>query len=318
MRTRKILVGVMGLVMVAGSLALAGPFRRGDVAGDSKWVLHLDVGKLKGTELGGYLLGELKSEDAERKFAAFKVIFGFDPRAAIEDVTLYGVDNKRESSVVIIRGNIDSERLVTLLRADDSYVARKYGEHVVHRWVDKKKNEESFGSVHGNGAIIISGGRVAVEKALDVMDGEVPGLSNAAGLGGLAAVEAGVFGLAAAQLVGAEGLHPSAASLKKADSVTVALSEKAGTVNANLVAMAKDEEIATQMEAVVRGVIAAGILAEEEQPELARLAVAAKVSIKGRSVSVTISYPAKDVVGFLKEQKLKKEQEQDAGHGLQP
>ena len=318
MRIAKVLVGSVCVLGIACTAA-AGPFNRADVAGDSKWVVHLDVTKLKGTQLGGYLMSELKTEQANRKFDAFQVIFGFDPRAAIDSVTLYGVNNKRGGSVALIRGKIDSERLVTLLRADESYVAHKYGQHTVHRWIDKKKNEESFGGVHGSGTIIISGGRAAVEKALDVLDREVPGLTEASGLGGLASIQVGVFGLAAAELAGTE-LHPSAASLKKADSVTVALSEKNGMVNADLVAMAKDAEIATQMEAVVRGVIAAGILAEEDKPELAKLARVAKVSLKDKALKLTVSYPAQDVVEFLKEQKAKKEQEtaQDAGHGLQP
>ena len=254
------------------SAGLAGPLNRGDVADDSKWVVHLDVMKLRRTSVGRYLLSELKTEDAERKIAAFQVIFGFDPRAAIESITLYGKDNRRENSVVLIRGKIDSQRLITLLRADDSYVAHKYGQYTVHRWVDKKKNEESFGGVHADGTMIISGGRAPVEKALDVLDKEAPGLSTSSGLGGLASVQIGVFGLAAANLTGMAGLHPSAASLKQADSITVTLGEKDGKVDADVIAVAKNGEIATHMEAVVKGVISAGILAEADKPELARLA----------------------------------------------
>lgn len=304
MRTAKLaLAAVCVGLALAGGQALGDAFERARVAADAQWIVHADIEQLKTTAVGQYLLTEMQTPEAERKFAAFAMVFAFDPRRDLNSVTMYGTGDRREDSAVLFRGTFKPGQLLTLVQANETYQAHTNGARVIHEWIDDRKNETTFGAFHGDGTVVLSGSMDTVVKALDVLEAKAPGLANGGTFGDLDAVRGSAFLLAVANLGEVKGTDPKAATLRNAESGMVTIGEKAGRVSAAIRLQAKTVETAAQMEAVVRGMLAIGVLAQEQRPQLAKLAQAVSVSVEGRAVSVMVNVAAEDLIGTIKEGK---------------
>lgn len=290
--------------------ALAGPFQQKYVSSDANWIIHADVEKFSKTQIGGFVLNEFRSEEANKKFAAFQVIFNFDPRKDLKSLTLYGPNNNPKQAVALIRGTFDADRLTTLLRANDTYSEIRYHNHIVHSWIDKEnhkgkvksRKEPSFGCFHPNGIVVLGTDLEPVKKALDVMDGKKPSLKTTYSFHGLSLPGQPSFLAAVANLSEMGELGPKATVLKQAKSINLALEETGGNLRGHLILSTRTAVTATRVQAVVEGMIAIALLVQEENPELARLAQELSVSVDNKTVRVSLDSPASDILAVLQKQ----------------
>ncbi|MBN1674271.1 MAG: hypothetical protein JXR37_24695 [Kiritimatiellae bacterium] len=299
-------------VLTAGSL-FGGPFRQERVAAEAQWVVHADVERFGGSQIGAFILKQLSTAEANNKFAAFQAIFNFDPRSDLQALTLYGQDNLPQHGVALIRGNFDADRLVTLVRAKDTYEEIGYGEHVIHSWLEKKDEEPqqkrrgrgyegpSFGCMHADGTLVMSGDLDTAKAALDVLDGKRPNLTAAERFGGLPGGKEPCFFVAVANLGQMPQLNAKTAIVQKTDKLALSVCEANGRLDARLVLTARDADTALQIQKLVDGMTALALLAAEQTPALARLAGAVRTELQGDAVLVCVDYPVQDLVAALEE-----------------
>jgi hypothetical protein len=107
-------------------------------------------------------------------------------------------------------------------------------------------------------------------------------------------------------------LSPSASTLQQAASGSLSLAEMGGQVEASLVIRARQANAAEQMANVVRGILAFAVLSEQENPGAAMLARRATVSADDGIISLGLTAPAEEVIGFIKERRRQRRAGGDA------
>lgn len=289
---------------VAGAVSAA-PFNPADVPAEVKWFAHLDVDQFKTTQVGKAVLEQLTTEEANRKFAALQAVLGFDPRGKdLFGLTACGVGGR---SAVIVRGRFDTERLVTLLKANDGYQEMNTEGYAVHSWIDEGKAKKQgadkarmYGAFHPSGAAVLSEQLDTVGHVLAVMDGK-----KAATAARPPAVPGGtpVFVGSIEDLAGAD---PKNAALKLARGATVALGEAGGRVKGRIALDTVDAATASNLLKVAEGMKSALLLKSADDPRAATLAESASVLLEGTTVSVAMDLAAEEIVKVIREEAAKK------------
>ena len=289
--------------LVVGLLACqvwAAGFESKQVSAGATWVAHVDLEQLRQTQLGSYLTNKLSVGPAADKLAAVQAIFSFDPRKDLNTVTLYGKSQDPAQSVALLGGTFNEARLITLVKANDSYQTLVFGKHTLHSWIDDKKPNEGrqYGCFHPSGVLVISRGQAMVQEALDVLDHTHDSLDFVKAFGSEAQMQAPIF-VAGANLNALGDFNPNAAFLKQASSGQLALGESNGLLAVNLLLTAKDASVATNLQQVAQGILAIAQLGQQKNPQLADLAQAAQVRQTGNTVHVDISYPVARVMAMI-------------------
>jgi len=297
MNKRYILSGVAALLATG---AVAKPFSASDIPVDTKWVAYADMTKARDTQLGKHFINGIDEKD-RRKLDAFKAIFNFDLINDIDSLMIFGPALEEDGDgVLLFSGNFNQEHLVTLLRANETYVSISHGEATIHSWVDDKNKGvtpeiRTYGAFASDGTIVIGDVRNLVSQALDVLEGKAAGLSGESALNlsdrGGAAVLA-----AALKVSDGESLPAEAAMLRQTRSMFVSVREKEGRLIGEIEINTDNSEAAVHMDSIVRGILAMGFLYEEAYPGLSELVRGVQIETKESRVLIKTSYPVEGVI----------------------
>ena len=305
----------LGMAMVTFG-ALAGPLQRGDVPADPIWLLHMDCDALRPTAIGQFLLAEMAKPEAENKFAAFQLMFSFDPRTALHGLTLYSTGAAPEDGVLVVYADFDPGRLVTLAKAARDYQTEMHRIYTIHNWVDDKKMKKQGGTPRTYAAI--SGNRVIfgqkqdrVAGALDAMDRISPNLAGSKAFASFSN-GSGTFLQAAARKFDMPASDPNAAIFRLSKQLDLAVRESQRTVSATLTMEAGDEEVAGHINAIASGLISLMKL-QKEKPEAVKFAEALVLSQEGSKVIVNASMAAGDLNEGMKADAALKEARKEGG-----
>jgi len=295
----------MAVVLCLSGVIYAGSIQTEDVSADVKWVAHVDIERFISSKIGGLILEELQAKGLEQKFAAFNEMFGFYPNKDLRSITLYGSKYKPHEGVVIVKGTFNKEKLLILLRANDTHQEQSYKGRLVHKWVDK--NKEHYGSFYKDDVIVIADSEENIHEGLDVINGNSANLAANAGLSDFRFAPAGAFFLAAAKGISEQAtVPPKAMILKMADRLLLVAGEVDGVDYIQVVLQARDETAATQIQQMLQGIIAFGGLMGEQNPMLAELAQAVQLTLNGTKVKMRLAQPTDKVFDFLKEMDARK------------
>ena len=295
----------MAVVAAMAGTAGAAPFNPADVPAEVKWFAHLDVDQFKTTQVGKAVLEQLTTEEANRKFAALQAVLGFDPRGKdLFGLTVCGVGGR---SAAIVRGRFDTERLVTLLKANDGYQETVQEGYAIHSWIDEGKAKKQgadkarmYGAFHASGAAVLSEQLDTVAHVLAVMDGKKEATAaRPPAAPGATPVLVGVI----EDLAGAD---PKNAALKLARGATVVLGEAGDRVRGRLALETVDAATASNLLKVAEGKKSALLLQAVEDPRAAMLAESAAVLLEGTTVSVTMEMPAGEIAKAIRDEAAKK------------
>jgi len=280
-------------VLLAAVPAPGGPLVKSRVSGSANWVAHVDIEQFNNTQIGRLIREELRNQGVEEDLTNFANIFSFHPLDDVRNVTAYGQGQNPEKAVVLIEGKFDKEQLLTVLRFNPSYEEAKYGDIVIHSWVDEKKqdlNDSNVGRMYGcfyNDELIVMGaGLEAVKQTIDVLNGSAR--NAASGVFSQAALNTkGAFFTAAANNIGEiVGEDPEAAVLREGDLLGLAIGETESKFYIDLSLTTKSEEAAQNVSTFLEGILAFAKLLGEEQPGLAEMANMTKLSCVGKTVKV--------------------------------
>ncbi|HTM51104.1 MAG TPA: hypothetical protein VL285_20555 [Bryobacteraceae bacterium] len=88
---------------------------------DARVVSGIDFDRVRTTPFGLFMLSQLPEGDAG--FREFISVTGFDPRLDIHEIVMASpADVTRKSGLLLVRGNFDSQRLLSLFRADGKQI----------------------------------------------------------------------------------------------------------------------------------------------------------------------------------------------------
>lgn len=300
----------MAVVLCLSGIIHAGPIQIENVSADAKWVAHVDIERFVSSKIGALILEELQAKGLKRKFAAFREVFGFYPSEDLRSITLYGNQYQPHKGVLIIKGTFDKEKLLILIRANDTYQEQDYKGRAIHEWIDK--GEEHYGSFYKDDVIVIANSKKNVHKGLDVMDGNSGNLADNAESSDFQLAPPGVFLTAAARGISEQAaVPPKAMILKMADRLILAVGEVEGNDYIRVVLKARDETAANQIQQMLQGIIAFGTMMGEQNPQLAELAQAVQLTLNGTRVKLRLTQPAEKIFDFLKVMHAKKQQKKE-------
>jgi hypothetical protein len=301
---RKSAFGICGLI--AATLgAQAAPLHRADVAAEPTFVLHLDVDGLRPTAIGQFLLNQMDKPEVQGTVAALQSIFNLDPRKQLHGLTLYSTGRAPEDGVLLVYGEYEPERLVTLAKGAKDYQSTSYNQHTIHSWINEQKIGSNgiaprvYAAFPSERMVICAQKEARVAEALDVMDHKVPTLADGTLFPQLGASGTTSFMQAAARKLHIPDFAPNAALLRMAKAAWLEIGEAQGQLRATLNLEAGDEEVSKQMVSVGQGLVALMKL-QQDTPGSVKLAEGLSLKQDGTGVAATLVVPTAQAIELIK------------------
>jgi hypothetical protein len=298
-------------LIAATITARSAPLQRSDVAAEPAWVLHVDCDALRPTAIGQFLLTEMEKPDAQAKFAAFQSILGFDPRTQLHGLTLYTTGKAPEDGVLLVYGDFDPERLLTLAKAASDYHSTTYKQQTIHNWIDEKKKDKEgvkprvYAALQGKHIAVFAQQETRVGQALDVLNRATPNLAGSGVFPQLGASGSTSILQAAARKLDIPDSTPNAALLRLAKAARLDISEAQGQLRGTLRLEAGSEEVATQMALVGQGLVALLKLQNEASGPV-KLAEGLSLKQDGAAVVASLTFPTSGALELMKADAAKK------------
>ncbi|MBN2211425.1 MAG: hypothetical protein JW709_08530 [Sedimentisphaerales bacterium] len=280
--------------------AQAGPILLQEVPATAAWVVHCDFEAMRATQLYSLILQEFKQKpEFIPKLQQAQAFWGFDPLNDLTSMTLYGEQYGQGHEILIVKGNYNRQRLMELLLANPDYEESNYGSYSIYRWTDE--HGRKYGTFFQDKTVVIASSPENVQLALETLVGKRESMKTSGNLSGLVGKQEGLCLLGGARSYQPllEG-KPHARVLKNSEEVYLSLGESQQQVYVDLRVKAPSDATADQIYQVAEGIIAFGMLMQQERPVLSELAQAAQLSLWDQVVNVRLTYPAEKTFEALK------------------
>ena len=294
--------------------ALGSPLQTEQVSADAKWLVHLDVDRLRSTRVGDYLINQML--DPKVSSLVRQLDFDLDWKQ-VHSLTAYGTIPQSKSSfdgVLVIKTDLDLRKLLDAVvdkaKSDnDNESARvqktQEGDNTTYSLKD-----HMFASFRPGKPTIVSKSLDSIHKAREVLWGTAPNLASTKMFSEFPKPQSPYFLMGAVDNLklspepgeesrDGDGLNPKAKILKLAEGGRIVLGEDANQLFADLSLKAKSTELVTQIQQVVQGMIALASLSQPDNQDLQQLAQSAKVSSSGNIVTLKLGYPADQAIQVL-------------------
>jgi hypothetical protein len=266
----------------------------------ARWVFTADIAALKQSETGSRLIRHLQSGPSSNQIVAMSALFRVDPFNDIERIILWGQPASSNATILLLQGRFDAAHLETIIRGNARYQSLAYGRHTLHSWVDEGNPEvqRQYGCIHPTGGLLVSRSRVAVEEALDTLDGRRPPMNPLESFGFPFSSNAPLY-YASGETVptGIPLPDPTRMAIR---ATWIEASEKVKTVHITLGLQVSDPDSARQVRDVVLGLVALGQMAQD--PDTVELMAPARVDLEGTSVRISTSASSDLVFRMLQKQ----------------
>jgi len=287
---------------VLGSAAMAGPLKTSSVAGDAKWLAHVDVEAAIRSDIGQFVLGEAKKKPGfDLARLAFKKIAGFDPLKDIRGITAYG--KELGSGAVVIDGTADQQDLLDLVKTIKSHKELKYGKYVLHQWTDRRRGKTPVGCLYDKDTVVLADRVELLQNAIDVLDGKAYSMAKTGSLKILPAPAHGSLMIAAAAgLALPEKARAHGVLLQKITGAAVQISEAQGRLSLQVSLTTKAAEDAECIRQIVQGFVALGKLMKQHERFKALRDLGEKITVSGEGATARLdaSMPTASVIKVLK------------------
>lgn len=307
------LARIIILLLVLAVTAIAGPLRKEQVAADAKWLVHLDVDKLRSTTVGGVI-----KQLVDAKTVALKAQFDLDlDWNKISSLTAYGSAYQSKPNfdgVVLIKTDLDLQKAlngaIEKMSPEDGNAPAPIQKTQQGEVTTYSLKQAMFVSFQPGKPVILSHSRDSLQKAREVLSGTAANLASTRTFSEFPESKKAFFLTAAAegfnfghefpeQAGGDDPANPKAKILKLAEGGRVMLGEEASQLFVDLSLKAKTSEVVTQMQQVIQGMIALASLSQVDNQDLQQLAQSAKVFATGTVVSLQLGYPADKAIAMF-------------------
>ncbi|MBM4102471.1 MAG: hypothetical protein FJ263_00265 [Planctomycetes bacterium] len=298
---KTILVILLAVCLVSG-LSTAEPLNKNHISADAKWIFHVDFEAFRATQLGRLVQDDIR-QNWQPKIDALNQLFGSDLTRDITAMTLFGSKAGEENASLLIYGKFNKEKLTALLTLNGSYKKSDYNGSALHHWVDDRDQKNRVGAFAQDNLIVISRTESNVTSVLDILSGKASSLAQqqANPIVPLTEVPQAAFVLAAA--VGLDELSQddkNAAILQNSKLMAFVGSEDQDSVITRLRLETKDTQAAEQIEMVLRGILAFTTLRQKDNPDIAALIGACKITRDQSMLNVQFQYPSQALMNILK------------------
>ncbi len=269
----------------------------------TQWVMHVNMTAIRDSAIGKHVTKKLAEAPHKARMDLLADMLNFDPRTDLEEATVFGPDEKEDHAVMVIKGNVDGERLRTFVESNEGFEMSNFGGTDVLSWIEdkgKRKGLRSYGKVLNNQFVVIGSDGPSVAKALQSLDGGV-GLAKDAELLKALNRDAVVMAAASAQFAKMASLDPENPMLQQAKSFKMSLQEKGDKMALNVGVQMTNPEAAEQLLMIGRGGMAMMEMQAMQKEELADLmeALDSKMDVEMDTVVLDVSFPSQAVIDCI-------------------
>lgn len=291
----------IALILTAGLSLQATPLPKAQVAGDSKWVLHLDMEQFAPSQTCRIMMnGGKGSKSFQGMLNHYRTLLGVDPLKDISGITLFGREVTGNRGTALISGALNAQAITKQLSTYPQYATKTYGKMNLQSWTDKTTNRPLWACFYTTRLLILGSDESSILNATATLGGSKPSLvTGKSVLLPLQSIREGSFFTAVSKgYTGTDADPLNAMILKNTDTATLQLSEKKGIVDGRIQLKAISSDAALQIHQVFNGLMVAANLSDNASP-LAKLAGMSEITRDDRTVFMKVNCPAADAAEIL-------------------
>ncbi|HWB19677.1 MAG TPA: hypothetical protein VG711_05200 [Phycisphaerales bacterium] len=332
-------IAVTGLMF--GTNCQAGPLKKGHVAPDSTWVVHVDVEAGLKSQLGQWVQAHEKELDLDLDdIDELKQQVGIDLRKDLKDFTAYGIGNPHEDHDAVIVATTTSaiDDAITALKGQmvDAFSTVNAGGYSLESV--KNDDEELFyyikpGTQTDERIVVLGHDMERVVKGVALVEGRAAKAEQSAALSKSPRAGSVLF-VSATGLPwfddedGDEDAH--AKIVQRSKGLVIDCGENSGQVFMEGTMLTATPEDAQDMKAMADGLLALGRMAmreDEDMKSLMDIARTVKIDVQGNGVRVVFEKPTSEITNLLEQAMAKAHaddaeeepaDDNDAGHAEKP
>ena len=292
--------------------------------GASRWMLRLDMEAFKKSQLGQFLLTEVKEFASPIDKAAN--MLQFDPRKNLTAITAMGSVNQEEDqkhSVLLVHGNFQPDHLLKLAKSNTrNFKEKPSGKHKLLSWneTDKESGEEKtqYGCIASKNLIVMGSTAELVKFALKHYDVDPHGqkaakIANTILNRGMK-FESKPYFLAGAVRIRDLKVPPEAKILEKATSLGFTFAEEKGNLKGLIKLNAEDEDSSIQIQQMIQGLLALAQLSgigdtDDNSKRNAAILKSINIDRNATMVSMTMDAAMTNITDSLRYQLAKAKEE---------
>ena len=327
----KYLTALTTALLSTASVAWAGSLNREAIPATAKWVVHIDVEAMNGSQVGACLIKVLQSQEdnplnkieaqlglnlLEDIYSLTAYGLGEPPAKGIavevtdEDVSISAIAKPRENTVILAVTNDAVQAVIETLSADEQrYKKITRDGHTIHAWSDDDGEEKWLlftqrTKGEARRVVLASNNADALLAGIKTLLGDAPSLGGNDDANILASPRTGSILFSAANDIGElTGPKGASAIVQQIDKIALDLSEQDGMANLTLSLRAQSAQAAASITQILQGVIAMATLTldpeAEETASIRAIAQSLKFSSDGRRMSLGVQQPAEVVCQLL-------------------
>lgn len=104
----------------------------------TRWVMHTDIKAMQASTFGKYMEEKMDAKGCAEKMEQLAEALDVDLRKDLLSVTFYGPDQEREHSIMLMRANVDGEKLLTYVEEKEGFQKELDGYVTVLSWIQDK------------------------------------------------------------------------------------------------------------------------------------------------------------------------------------
>ena len=268
---------ILSIISLTGGHMKAAPLDLDNVSAQANWMIHVDFESLLKTEVGQFVLAEIKKQpNAQRQLAGIKAAFGVDIEG-LGNLTAFG-RGEDDKGIAIISGGFNAKQIEGFLALNEKVETSTHAGKTIYA-----EREKAFAIIDEE-TVVAGTGADFVKHGIDVVDGKESSLNPGKLLNELLKAipyptAQGIADLKGIMKFNPPQKAPEAAILKKANAIGLALGEVDGEVRVAAVMKAADEFTASHLENVLRGAASLLTLGADLDPKLAELSTKLKTHV---------------------------------------
>lgn len=291
----------------------AGPLDQAKVAGDAKWVVHVDFEAFHGSKLGRHITETMIRPKVEGIEALKKLNLSVN-LTNISGLTAYGSSFDKNGDGVLMLSTTaevkkDLDTLVGMAALSESET--KDITMVQQTPYPLYSLKDGIFVAPGDGLVVLAKSRDQIGQAREVITGKTANLAKSTSFNDYPKTANTFFFLGLAEGFNENAnIPPQAQVLREAKGGRLVVGEKDQNVFVNLIFKGKDEESSTKIQQVLQGIVALVSLSQQDK-EITELAAGTKIASEGKNVSVNLQFPVAKALAKIEEKHQPKEKDDD-------
>lgn len=285
--------------------AVAGPLEKARIASDAKWIVHLDVEGMRNSTVGNYLIDQMLKPMLENIEPLKNANLSMNV-SNLTSITAYGssVDNGTDGGVLMVsttadpKKDLDTVAGMFLLSAgtNSPFALEEKSPYPLYNF------SKSVFFAPCQSTLVVAKSKDQIEKAQQLLLGKGESLAKGgSGFQDFREPPRSFLSVAVADgFLGRTTLPAQAQIIREATGGRLSLGERDKNVFLNLVFQGKDDVATTKIQQVLQGITALVSLSQQDQ-DITQLASGTRISSEGRSVTVSLEYPAEKTIEKIKE-----------------